>query len=77
MTTTIRVDEHTHETLLALSRAAGTTLLQTARDAAEALRRLHFSHQVAEEIAALKQDPAAWEDYLNEAEATSVRDGLG
>jgi hypothetical protein len=47
------------------------------RDAAEALRRQRFAHQVAGEMAALQRDPAAWAAYLAEAEATSVSDGLG
>jgi hypothetical protein len=47
------------------------------RDAAEALRRQQFAEQVAAEFEALRSDPAAWEDYETEMEATSVRDGLG
>lgn len=76
-TTTIRVDRDTHARLLELSHATGTSLIETVRDAAEALRRHHFAHQVAAELDELRKDPAAWEAYLSEADATSVTDGIG
>ena len=76
-TTTIRVDTDTHEQLRQLSTASGSSLTETVREAAEALRRQRFGTAVAEEIAALRVDPAAWRDYLAEAEATEVADGLG
>lgn len=76
-TTTIRIDTDTHVRLLELSRAAGTSLIDTARDAADALARQRFGHRVAAEVAELQQDPEAWAAYLVEAEATSVRDGVG
>ena len=76
-TTTIRVDTETHARLVEMSRAAGASLIETVRDAAEALRRQRFAHQVAAELAALRDDPEAWKDYLTEAESTSVTDGIG
>ena len=76
-TTTIRVDRDTHARLLELSEATGDTLTQTVRDAAEALQRLRFGLRVQEELAVLKSDPAAWSDYLAEAETSSVADGIG
>lgn len=76
-TTTIRVDSDTHARLLELSRATGTSLIETVRDAAEALRRQRFAHQVAAELAELRNDRAAWDAYLSETDATSVTDGIG
>ena len=76
-TTTIRVDTDTHARLVELSQATGTSLVDTVRDAAEALHRQRFAHQVAAELAELHQDPEAWAAYLAEAEATSVSDGIG
>jgi len=76
-TTTIRVDRETHARLLELSEATGDTLTKTVRDAAEALQRLRFGLRVQEELAVLKSDPAAWDDYLAQAETTSVSDGIG
>ncbi len=76
-TTTIRVDSTTHAQLLELSHATGSSLIDTVRDAAEALRRQRFAHQVAAELAVLRGNPAAWEAYLSETDATSVTDGIG
>ena len=76
-TTTIRVDTDTHARLLALSRATGVSLIETVRDAAEALRRQRFAHQVAAELAELREDSQAWHAYLAEADDTSVSDGIG
>ena len=76
-TTTIRVDTGTHAQLLALSRAADMSLIDTVRFAAEALRRERFAHRAAGELAALRQDASAWEDYLAEAESSAVGDGVG
>ena len=76
-TTTIRADTDTHARLLALSQATGASLIETVRDAAEALRRQRFAHQVAAELAELREDPEAWQAYLAEADDTSVPDGIG
>ncbi|MGF1595552.1 MAG: toxin-antitoxin system protein [Acidimicrobiales bacterium] len=76
-TTTIRIDTDTHARLVALSRATGASLIETVRDATEALRRQRFAHQVAAELAELRADPEAWQAYLAEAEETSVPDGVG
>lgn len=75
-TTTIRVDSETHARLHALSRESGRSLIDTIRDATEALSRQRFGHQVAAELAALQTDEDAWKDYLAEAESTSVADGI-
>jgi predicted DNA-binding protein len=75
-TTTIRVDTETHARLLAMSKAAGKSLIATVRDAAEALARQRFARRVAAELEELRRDPEAWAAYLAEAEATSVSDGL-
>ena len=77
MSTTIRIDSDTHARLLQLSQATGTTLIEPVRDATEALRRQRFAHQVAAELAELRNDPVAWEAYLSEANTTSVTDGIG
>lgn len=75
-TTTIRVDMETHARLQALSNESGKTLIETVSDAAEALRRQRFAHQVAAELAELKTDEQAWNDYLAEADSASVADGV-
>ncbi len=75
-TTTIRVDRDTHSRLLELSEANGDTLTKTVRDAAEALQRIRFGLLVQEELAVLKGDPTAWNNYLAQAETSSVADGV-
>jgi len=59
-----------------MSKLAGVSLGTTIRDATEALRRQRFAHRVAAEVAELRNDRAAWSSYLEEAESTSVVDGL-
>ena len=76
-TTTIRVDTDTHARLLDLSRATGASLIETVRDATEALSRQRFAHRVATELDELRQNPRAWDAYLAEADNTSVSDGVG
>ena len=61
-TTTIRVDTDTHARLVEMSKASGASLIDTVRDAAEALRRLRFAQQVTDELAELREDPEAWEE---------------
>lgn len=75
-TTTIRVDTETHARLVELSQSTGSSLMATVREAAEALRRQRFAHEVATELAQLREDPEAWSAYLAEADGTSVTDGL-
>ncbi len=75
-TTTIRVDTDTHAKLSELSRATGSSLMQTVSEAAEALRRQRFARQVTRELVALQEDPRVWADYLAEAQSTAVADAL-
>lgn len=75
-TTTIRVDRETHRALLEMSARSGSTLVDTVRQAADALRRQQLARQIADEVEALRADPEAWAAYLAEAEATDVSDGL-
>ena len=76
-TTTVRVDTRTHARLLELATASERSLVDTVDDAVEALSRQRFALKVRAEIAELRADAAAWTDYLADAEATSVTDGLG
>ncbi|TPW11416.1 MAG: putative antitoxin MazE7 [Acidimicrobiaceae bacterium] len=75
-TTTIRVDTATHAQLVSLSVATGATLVDTIREATEALRRQRFARRVADELATLHADSDSWATYVAEADA-SVGDGLG
>ena len=75
-TTTVRIDRETHARLVRMSKLAGVSLGATIRDATEALRRQRFAHRVVAEVAELWNDRSAWSSYLEEAESTSVVDGL-
>ena len=75
-TTTIRVDLDTHAKLVELSDATGASLIDTVRDATEALRRQRFANRVASELEQLRSDPEAWAAYLAEADDSTVADGL-
>ena len=75
--TTIRVDTETHERLVELSEVAGASLIDTVRAGADALRRLRFAERVADELSALKEDSVVWDDYIADADTTSVSDGIG
>ncbi|HSM45150.1 MAG TPA: DNA-binding protein [Acidimicrobiia bacterium] len=75
-TTTIRVDTDTHARLQELSRESGRSLIDTIRDATEALGRQRFAHQVAAELEELRADEDSWKAYRAEAESTSVADGI-
>ena len=74
-TTTIRVDTVTHQQLLAMSKAAGTSLVETVRAATEALRRQSFGAVVQAELSELRNDPEAWAAYAADADR-AVADGL-
>ena len=76
-TTTIRVDSETHSRLLELSASSGSTLMDTVRDAAEALRRQRFARKVGLELEVLRQDRSAWAGYLADAASTEITDGVG
>ncbi len=76
-TTTVRVDTRTHARLLELAAASQRSLVDTVDDAVEALARQRFASKVRGEIADMRTDPAAWADYLADADATSVADGIG
>ena len=75
-TTTIRIDRNTHARLQAFSRESGRSLIETIREATDALGRQRFAHQVAAELVELRTDGDAWKAYLAEADSTSAGDGI-
>lgn len=75
-TTTIRVDTETHAQLLEMSRQTDRSLINTVRDAAEALRRQQFASEVTRELDDLRSNPEAWKAYLGEANSTLAADGI-
>lgn len=76
MSTTIRVDAATHRRLQDLSRRLHLPLIDTLREATNALELVQFASTVAAELEALKADPAEWAAYLADGESTTVADGI-
>ena len=75
-TRSVRIDGETHARLVRMSKLTGVSLGTTIRDATEALSRQRFAHRVAAEVTELRNDRETWLSYLEEAESTSVPDGL-
>ena len=73
----MRIDLETHALVAELSKSSGASHMQTVRDAVQALRRERFARRVVAEMAALRSDDEAWQDYLREADSTVVSDGIG
>jgi len=76
MSTTIRVDKETHKLLQELSKTGNSTLIETVKDAAEALRRVRFGQIVASEFDSLRADERAWDSYMQESVSTEIADGI-
>ena len=75
-TTTVRVDRATHARLVEMSTASGSSLMETMREAAEALQRIRFGARVQLELAELRERPSDWDAYVAEAASTEVADGI-
>lgn len=64
--TTVRVREHVHATLQALSKEMDESIQDIVEEAVEAFRRQRMLDQHNEAYAALKADPQRWQDELEE-----------
>jgi predicted transcriptional regulator len=65
-TTTVRVDEQTHLKLRELSCEMNVPMQDVLANAVEAFRRQHFLEMANIEYAALRADPKAWAEELEE-----------
>ena len=68
-TTTVRVHETTHRSLKEMARETGEAMADILADALQQYRRQRFLKGLAEDFAALRSDPDAWEDELRERQA--------
>jgi predicted transcriptional regulator len=77
-TMTVRIHEDTHRSLKDLAQQTGEAMADILATAIEEYRRQHFLKGLAADFAALRRDPAAWEEELREREAwdTTLGDGL-
>ena len=64
--TTVRVREHVHATLQSLSTEMGKSIQDIVEEAVDAFRRQRMLDQHNAAYAALKADPARWQDELEE-----------
>lgn len=76
--TTVRVREETHRALRQLAEQEGDTLQDVLSRAVEAYRRMRILAETNAGYAALRADPVAWQEELEEREAWEIAlsDGL-
>jgi len=74
----VRISERSYRTLKDLAKTEGDTLQHILDKAVEDYRRASFIREANAEYAALKDDPAAWADELQERAEweQTVGDGL-
>lgn len=74
----VRISGSAHEVLREISKAEGKPMLALLDEAIETLRRQRFLEQVNSAYAALRADPEAWKETLDERRAWDVTlaDGL-
>ena len=64
--TTVRVARQTHDTLLELARETGAPIQDIVADAVEAYRRARMFEVANAAYAALRSNPEAWRELLEE-----------
>ena len=74
----VRVSEHTHLTLRTLSAETGEPMQELIAEAVEAFRRRRILELTNAAYAAIRSDPALWQEELDEREVwdATLRDGL-
>ena len=77
-TVTVRIKKDTHRSLRELATHSGRTLPEVLEEAVETLRRQSFLEGLAGDFEALRNDPEAWQDELEERAAWdgTLRDDL-
>ncbi len=75
---TIRVSRSTHEMLRSLAKSSNSTITAVVDEAVRDLQRKKFWADFNERCAAIKADPVAWDDLLQEDATwtTTLADGL-
>ncbi|MGH2516516.1 MAG: toxin-antitoxin system protein [Ktedonobacterales bacterium] len=75
---TVRISEHTHDLLKVLAAETGEPMQAILDRALEEYRRRRFLEEANAEFAALRNDPEAWQEELDEREAwdSTLMDGI-
>jgi predicted transcriptional regulator len=76
-TTTVRISSQAQRTLQQLSKATGRSQTALLDEAVEELRRKRFFEEANRAYAALKADPKAWAEELEERKAWEATLGDG
>ena len=78
MMATIRASERTHKHLRTLSKSLNLPIQSVLEQAVEEYRRMKFLEQLDKDFAALRADPAAWQEELEERKLweNTLSDGL-
>ena len=72
----VELDPETFVLLTEVNQLTGGPLSLTIRMALDVLNGRHYAQLIKQELAELRGKPDAWSDYLAEAEAIEVFDGL-
>ncbi len=77
-TMTVRIHQETHSSLKEMARQTGEAMADILAKALEEYRRQRFLQGLAEDFAALRNDPQAWDEELRERQAwdATLGDGL-
>jgi len=77
-TVTVRIHQHTHRSLREIASRTGRSMPEILDQAVEELRRQSFLQGLAEDFTALREDPQAWQEELEERAAWDgvLRDDL-
>jgi len=71
-TTTVRIREDAHQCLKDLARETGEAMAEVLAKAIESYRRDVFLRGLVDDFAALRRNPEAWKDELEERKAWDV-----
>ncbi len=77
-TMTVRIHEDTHRSLKEMARQTGEAMADILAKALSEYRRQSFLRGLAEDFAALREDPEAWDEELSERREwdATLGDGL-
>ncbi len=76
--TTVRVNQATHQTLTSLAKETKSSIQAVLSEAVEVYRRERFLQRVNQAYADLRRNPGAWADHRGELEVWEITgtDGL-
>ena len=67
--TTVRIDLATHGLLMKMSEDSGKSLGHVISDAVHALEHMRFHEKLNEDYRAMREDPVAWAEFVEDQDA--------